>query len=667
MPRSLSPEPFALPASYERGSLCACMEVKIRTGHTKSPRGVEHVALSFTSEAGERVCFLIEVHAESRDAKTFEKECMQVVQHAFLETEGDPVQRLDGTLKELNGLMKGIFLSRSIDDVHMILAVVDTQDTVHVSQVGRAEAYIVRGGGASQITEHIRGKPSPAFVHIATGRIEPQDILIFSTQRLLRTFTPVQLAQIAHKGDDIVDALTHGLESEDEHAALATFSFLGERPPSKGRLPSRGITNRARRGQHAALRLLPAFTDTIARWCGAVCSARFVVKMLERAKNVIADLGHPQRRRRAHLFLLAGILVALLLVWTVVQLSTSTQRGRTREDLRQLMEEVDTQIRSADNRRLAGDSDAANAILRRAEEQAKKVMENESGLFRVEALDMLDQIRSKSEEINNIVRLSPRVVVNLSTKSPDILAQGLIGVNDGEFIVYDRQNLHRVLLNAVDEPDRLSDDELIVRGTNFERYQTLAFATTDGNLIELVSGQPTSMKTEDPSGWIVGDDFEAYLRYLYVLSSTNNQIYKYERLSNRYSAPVEYNVNGDLSGALDMTIDGNVYILKKGGEVVKLLRGEAKSFVIRRAPDGLLQDATRIFKSFNGNLYFLDPVNARVIVATDGGATGESTYISQYILEGEHIGQLTDLFVDSDDAHLYVLDEKRLYVIDITK
>lgn len=643
------------------------MEVKIRTGHTRSPRGVEHVALSFTSEAGERVCFLIEVHAESRDAKTFEKECVQVVQHALLETEGDPVQRLDGTLKELNGLMKGIFLSRSIDDVHMILAVVDTQDTVHVSQVGRAEAYVVRGGGASQITEHIRGKPPPAFVHIASGKVEPQDVLIFSTQRLLRTFTPVQLAHTVHKGDDIVDALVHGLEGEDEHAALATFSFIGERPASRVRVPSRDTATRVRRGQHAVTRFLPIFTDKMTQWTHTVRNTRFVVKAIERVKTVISDLSHPQRRKRAHLLLLAGILVALLLTWTVVQLSTSTQRGRTREELRQLMEEVDTQIRSADNRRLAGDSDAANAILRRAEEQAKQVMENESGLFRVEALDLLDQIRSKSEEINNIVRLSPRVVVNLSTKSPDILAAGLIGVNDGEFIVYDRQNLYRVLLNSVDEPDRLSGDELILRGTNFQRYQTLAFATTDGNLIELIAGQPTSMKTEDPSGWIVGDDFEAYLRYLYVLSSTNNQIYKYERLSNRYSAPVEYNVNGDLSGALDMTIDGNLYVLKNGGEVVKLLRGEVKPFVIRRAPDGLLKDATRIFKSFNGHLYFLDPVNARVIVASDGGATGESTYLTQYILEGEHIGQLADLFVDSDDAHLYVLDEKRLYVVDITK
>ena len=95
------------------------------------------------------------------------------------------------------------------------------------------------------------------------------------------------------------------------------------------------------------------------------------------------------------------------------------------------MQQINTEIRTADNRRLTGDIDSANAILERAEERAKQVMDSESGLFRVEALDLLDRIRGKREEINNIVRLSPRVVVNLGAKNPDVAAQGLIGLADG--------------------------------------------------------------------------------------------------------------------------------------------------------------------------------------------------------------------------------------------
>jgi len=113
-----------------------------------------------------------------------------------------------------------------------------------------------------------------------------------------------------------------------------------------------------------------------------------------------------------------------------------------------------------------------------------------------------------------------------------------------------------------------------------------------------------------------------------------------------------------------MAIDGNVYILKERGEVIKLFRGEQRPFVIRHLPGDILETATKVFKVLEGNLYFLDAADKRVVVVTDGGATGESVYVKQYILEGE-IGILQDLYVDSDEARLYVMDEKQIYAIDL--
>src|SRR5690606_1524802 len=126
---------------------------------------------------------------------------------------------------------------------------------------------------------------------------------------------------------------------------------------------------------------------------------------------------------------------------------------------------------------------------------------------------------------------------------------------------------------------------------------------------------------------------------------------KYERLANRYGPAAEYNVNGNLQDAIDMTIDGAVYILKKGGEFVKLFRGEEQSFNIRNLPEGALDTATKIIKSSpTGNFYFLDPEHASVIVATGDSDLGESSYIRQYVLESEQVGTLVDLYVDPDDT-----------------
>ncbi len=664
------------------------MDATVRTGSTKAPRDTTLEALSFTSSQGETVLLLMEIIGKGRDAETVQRECEAVVRHALLETEGDAAERLDGALKELNGLLKGMLLSQTIDDVHMIITILDAGRTLHVSHAGRAEGYLVRKGVASQVTEYTSGKPTPAFVHIASGKLENGDQVVLSSQRLLRTLTPAQLSKLAQHEDQLIESLVRALESEGEHAALATL-ICATGPGDKVRVsePREPILNRrggrmmptgrgrAAMGSVAALAgnlpSMGAVGSSVSRFVrsvtGAVRPVMRNARLRERTQEFIADLSHPKRKRRAHLLLLASAVALLLIIWVVVHLFTSTQRSKTRGELEALVEQINEEVQTAENRRIIGDMDAANAILQRAEERAKQVMDNESGLFRVEALDLLDKIRAKKEEINNIVRLSPRLVANLASKTPDIVAQGIIGLNDGEFIVYDRQDLYRVLLNSVETPTHLSDTELILDGKSFERFQSMVFLTTGNSVIEIINGQPVLMKTEDPKGWVSGKAIEGYLRYLYVLAPQDKQIYKYERLSNRYGAPVGYNVNGDLTGALDFAIDGNVYVLKEGGVLLKLFRGEAQPFVIRRAPEGLLKDATKIFKAPDRNFYILDPTKARIIVVSDGGATGESTYVKQYVLEGEQVGTLKDLYVDPDDAHLYVLDEKRVFVVDLTK
>jgi hypothetical protein len=198
------------------------MDLVVHTGSTKAPRDTSLSSLAFETLHKETVFVVIEVQAKNRDAKTFEREVETVVRHALLETEGEAAVRLDGTLKELNGLLKGLLVSQAIDDVHMIVSILDRENMLHVSHAGRAEAYLVRHGLASQITEYSTGKPTPAFVHIASGQLEKRDTLILSTQRLLRTMTPAQLAKTAEQPEPL-DLLLKLLDTEGDQAALATL------------------------------------------------------------------------------------------------------------------------------------------------------------------------------------------------------------------------------------------------------------------------------------------------------------------------------------------------------------------------------------------------------------------------------------------------------------
>src|SRR3989344_504637 len=655
------------------GTLTTVMDIAVYTGKTRALEDTLLAAESFEM-AAERGFLLLQIDADGAAARTFRREALTLVQHVLGETEGTTSKRVDSSLKELNGLIKGMILSKSLSDVHALVAVLDEDSVMHVSHAGRAEAYVIRGNAASQITEYSRGKPSPTFIHIASGQLEPGDTVVLSTQRLLRTFTPAQLAHLAPKSDLLVGEIKDGLEADGEQAALVAIRLAGKAPAAA---PERRKT-RAAASSNPLASIMPAMsgalkqlTDQGQQFMKRPTSSRsrssksssISQQVSKFMNNLWKDLRNPARKKRAHLLLIAGVLALFLIVWTVANLSSFQQRSQAKAQLNQLIEQANEDIRTAETRRIAGDFDSSNAILERAEESARQIIAHESGLYRSDALVQLDRIRAKREEINNVTRLSPIDMVNIATKKPTVDTIGFIGLGDEEFIVFDKQDLYRVLHNTVEDPDRLSEEELILLGTNFPRFQTRTFQVTGNSIIELISGQPTIMKTDDPAGWIAGKAMETYLRYLYILSPENNQIYKYERLSNRYGAPAGYNVNGELEDALDLAIDGDLYVLKENGVVQKLLRGEVQPFVIRHLPEGALETATKVYKAPEGHLYFLDPENASIVVTTDGGSTGEAAYVRQFVLEDEKIEELKDIWVDDAESNLYVLDKKRLYKI----
>ncbi len=661
------------------------MKLEVWKGQTKAPSGTVLVPVVLGDNAGDRV-FLI-MHSEGRPAGSdnLRDEFTSVLKHAVLEGVGDGYDRLESALKELNGLLKGFVVSEAVENVHAVVGLLEKSGTLHISHVGRAEAYVIRDGTAVQITEYSRAKPPIAFLHIVSGPVQSRDHFIISTTRLLRAMTPAQLSQtVQHGGETAVQTIVQTLAAEKEAACVLHIALTGNVEEADS--PREVNRPAPRRNRHRnAASLLSSVSGVVGRvdWSKLFLRVRGGAKLKKSTSSVadtirqfLKDLYDPERKRRAHLLLLAGSAATFVIIWMLVQLTLSSQRNQTTGELAALVKQINTDISTAENRQLAGDTDSANAILQRADERARQVMTNESGLYRSEALELLDRIKSKREEMNRVIRVTPpRVMANLSGKKADILAQGFIGLSNGEFLVYDRQDLYSVSLNTVENADRLGSEELILDGDNFPRFQSKVFMTTGNSVIEIINGQPTTMKTEDTAGWIAGVDVKTYLRYLYVLAPERKQIYKYERLASRYGPPAEYNVNGDMTGALDMTITGPVYILRdssvSGGkanerEVVKLLRGEKQTFTIRNLPPNALNGVTKIFKSaVNGNFYFLDPESKRVIITTNDGDLGDSLYLKQYVLDSEQVGRLQDLFVDAEDTRLYVLDEKKLYAIDL--
>jgi hypothetical protein len=155
----------------------------------------------------------------------------------------------------------------------------------------------------------------------------------------------------------------------------------------------------------------------------------------------------------------------------------------------------------------------------------------------------------------------------------------------------------------------------------------------------------------------------------YVLDIGLNQILKYAPTGDLYNeAPVGYVTaeDVDLSGAVDMAINGYVYILYGDGRVQKLYTGRPEAFTLAGLADPLASPSA-IFTANHGNavkyLYLADAGNRCILRLNKDGS-----FVRQFrAADDQAFAQIRGVFVDeaASQPRLFVVSEDRLYVFDI--
>ncbi|MBC7234256.1 MAG: hypothetical protein H5T69_00325 [Chloroflexi bacterium] len=172
----------------------------------------------------------------------------------------------------------------------------------------------------------------------------------------------------------------------------------------------------------------------------------------------------------------------------------------------------------------------------------------------------------------------------------------------------------------------------------------------------------------DSDMWLKPDAIGGYYGNLYVLDPLLNRILKYVPHENAYTVPpTDYlppQLNVDLTGAVDMTIDGNIYVLFADGQVKKFFQGEPQPFTLQGLPSPM-RSPTVIFVSgpqepdAYGYVYIGDTGNERILQFDKAGA-----YLRQFKVPAgqENLKQLRGLYVDEENQRLFFLSGKTLWM-----
>lgn len=151
---------------------------------------------------------------------------------------------------------------------------------------------------------------------------------------------------------------------------------------------------------------------------------------------------------------------------------------------------------------------------------------------------------------------------------------------------------------------------------------------------------------------------------LYILDPEQSQVWRFPLGSDGFGPPDGYfpAAAPDLSNAIDMTIDGAVYILLADGRIYKFFGGEAQPYQPTGLPQPLVRPVALVSEgdAVSGALYLAD-AGAQSIVALD--KSGQ--FIHQIKAAGDAWAGLEALTIQESSRTLYVLAGGRLYALDL--
>lgn len=148
---------------------------------------------------------------------------------------------------------------------------------------------------------------------------------------------------------------------------------------------------------------------------------------------------------------------------------------------------------------------------------------------------------------------------------------------------------------------------------------------------------------------------------LYLLDKKNGRIWKYTVTDYGYSERQSYlnfDVRVDLSQATKIVIDGSVWVLNGGSDILKFSRGLSEGFSFKNFSE-TFHEVPSISTDENAkNLYVLDSSGSRVVVFDK-----EGIYQAQY--QADELKTATDLVVSEEEKKIYVLSGSKIYAIDL--
>ncbi|MBU1132592.1 hypothetical protein KKC32_05110 [Patescibacteria group bacterium] len=357
------------------------------------------------------------------------------------------------------------------------------------------------------------------------------------------------------------------------------------------------------------------------------------------------------------------IIVVILLIAGLISSIFWLRHSRELKDLEEAysarIKELRNDLNSAQVNLINGNETKSLEILKAAETKIQQ-LPRESSNEKANYNELLDQSGSIKNRLIHLEKVSPQLIAEIkSDETGAIKTLSQFGSHvfaageNGSFQAIDIDDNNAVSFLKSDS----NDIYLSASGEN-----NLFLITAEGKLLTYNYSNKKLASTEN--GWDSGriNDFQIYNEKIYAIVGEKKQVLKSTPGSSGFSSTQSWIKDAgkaDLSQAIDLAIDGNIFVLTNIGEVYKFHSGEIQNFVLNPIEPALKAPAKINTGTDLANLYILDSASNRIAVFTK-----EGKFIKQFEFETLD-NPIVDFTVSGDESKIYIATKNKVFKLDL--
>ena len=278
--------------------------------------------------------------------------------------------------------------------------------------------------------------------------------------------------------------------------------------------------------------------------------------------------------------------------------------------------------------------------------------------------DRLEEMKDLLEEVSGEHRLTEApLFMDLSIVRPDT-SGSVLTLYEKTMVILDRSSgvllgmdVSRISAEAVGGGSLLSDSQLA------SVYAGRGFVLAAGGVVEVsLSGKTSALVVERDPEWADIIGLESFGGNLYLLDRGNGEIFRYQGVEGGFGLRNRWFGEGvvpNLSDAVDMTIDGDIWVLSRQ-DILHFRSGVPQAFTIAGLDTPFSDPIAIDTDPESERLYVLDRGNRRVVVFDKSGE-----YREQYLWDG--IASVSDMAVSETEKKIFLLSGQNINSIALSE